>query len=246
MSRFFIDMNDIHDDVIQIKGEDVSHIKKVLRLRCGDNIVLCDGMGKDYLVSIKESGQDCITTEVISSQPAGTESSLEITLYQGIPKSDKMDFIIQKSIELGIRRIVPVSTERTIVKIDDIKDAGKKVERWQKIALEAAKQCNRGMIPQIEMPVTFDGALELCRQADLAIIPYEKETESRLRSCISSAHPRTVAVMIGPEGGFSEKEIEKAVTSGVRSVTLGPRILRTETAGIAVISILMYELGDVG
>jgi 16S rRNA (uracil1498-N3)-methyltransferase len=248
MSRFFIKQTDITSNTINISGEDVNHIKNVLRLKCGNNIILNDCSGTDYIVEIDRFGENCIYTHIIDSYKNETEPGINITLYQGLPKSDKMDLIIQKSIELGIKKIVPVITERTIVKIEDKKSLENKVKRWQRIALEAAKQCNRGFIPLVEFPITYKKALEISKETDLSLIPYEKESSNSLRKYMEQAKKgriRNVSVIIGPEGGFTENEVEAAIDAGINSVTLGPRILRTETAGIAILSILMYELGDV-
>lgn len=247
MPRFFVKTSDIHSDTIDITGEDVNHIKKVLRLNINDNIIVCDGNENDYLVRIESFEKDLVKTAVIDSFKNKNEPPVDITLFQGVPKSDKMDFIIQKSIELGVKSIVPVMTERTIVRLDGRKDAENKVSRWQRIALEAAKQCNRGLIPRIELPVSFNEALSLAKELELSIIPYEKETVGGLKNFLTNSRGvKKIGVIIGPEGGFSENEIEKAAQNGIKSVTLGPRILRTETAGLTVLSILAYELGDVG
>ena len=243
MSRFFVKQEDIHSNEIYIRSEDVNHIKKVLRAQCGDVLTLCDGKGSDFEVEIKELEKDYILTSIISSMSSRSEPPIDITLFQGIPKYDKMDFIIQKSVELGVNRIVPVITDRTIVKIANISDTENKRVRWQKIALEAAKQCNRGVIPSVEVPMNFDSALKLAKESQLSIIPYEKEMQKRIKDYISEGI-KSLAIMIGPEGGFSEDEIIKATLNTIKPITLGPRILRTETAGIVVISILMYELGD--
>lgn len=249
MPKFFIKESNVSLNQIVITGDDVNHIKNVLRLKQEDTIILSDGCGKDYIVKIDTFESDAIKTTILESKSNNTEPPIEITLFQGIPKSDKMDFIIQKSVELGVKKIVPVMTERTIIRFENHKDKVKKVDRWQKIVLEAAKQCNRGMIPTVEYPVSFNECLELAKEADLGIIPYEKEMENGLKNHLknhlkNSIHK--VAVIIGPEGGFAENEIKNAVNYNIKPVTLGPRILRTETAGITVLSILMYELGDVG
>lgn len=246
MSRFFVKEADVHSDFIDITGEDVSHIRKVLRLRCGDQITVCDGKGNDYLVNIEQIENDQVCTRIISSKKTETEPPIEVTLFQGIPKSDKMDWIIQKCVELGIHKIVPVHTERTIVKIESKKDAENKVGRWQRISSEAAKQCNRGIIPKVEYPVCFEEALKMAGESDLSIMPYEKENSQGLRSCLTVQDIKKIAFFIGPEGGFSEKEVEKATLNGTSTVTLGPRILRTETAGITALTIIMYQLGDMG
>lgn len=246
MPKFFVDKSNISSDKVVITGEDVGHIKKVLRLRCGDNIIVCDSNGTDYSAAIKEFENESVIAEIIGSKNNSSEPPIEVTLFQGIPKSDKMDYIIQKSVELGVNSIVPVLTDRTVVRIDNKKDADNKVARWQRIALEAAKQSNRGIVPVIGYPITLDKALETLKSYDISIIPYEKESTRKLKDYLQRDKYRKISVFIGPEGGFSEKEVEKSLEAGAVPVTLGPRILRTETAGIMVLSILMYTLGDVG
>ncbi len=246
MPRFFVRKNDVSCDSINISGEDYNHIKKVLRLGNGDRIIACDGEGTDHLVEIVKIEDAMVKTRIIESVKNCTEPPIQITLFQGLPKSDKMDFIIQKAVELGINEIIPVITERTVVKTDR-KSGDKKCERWNKISMEAAKQCNRGIIPKVGFPLGFREALDAAKGSSLSLIPYEKEAGTKLKQVLAnSSSVGKVSVFIGPEGGFTEKEIEAAVSCGVQPVTLGPRILRTETAGIAVLSILMYELGDVG
>lgn len=245
MSKFFVDESAIHGDTITITGDDVNHIRKVLRLRTGEIITVCDGKGMDYSAKIEQLESQYVSAKVVSVQESGTEPPIEVVLFQGLPKSDKMDYIIQKTIELGISKIIPVITERTVVKIDNKKDAENKRVRWQRISLEAAKQCNRGIVPVVETPVSFEKALELSKEYELCMIPYEKERNNKLKGLVKAGR-RKIAVFIGPEGGFSQEEIERAEKQDVKPVTLGTRILRTETAGIAVLSILMYELGDVG
>jgi 16S rRNA (uracil1498-N3)-methyltransferase len=157
-----------------------------------------------------------------------------------------MEFIVQKCIELGVNEIVPVLTERCISKINTINDAQNKVSRWQKIALEAAKQCNRGIIPKIGMPIKFSEAIDLASKMDLSVIPYEKENAIGFKNIVAENSDITNAsIFIGPEGGFTEQEIQLAESQGIRKITLGPRILRTETAGMVALSLIMYELGDV-
>lgn len=245
MSRFFVKESDIHSEYIDIKGDDVGHIRKVLRLRCGDQITVCDGKGNDFSVIIEQIENDKVQTRIINSNKSETEPPIEVTLFQGLPKSDKMDWIIQKCVELGIHKIIPMQTERTIVKIDSKKDAENKVGRWQKISSEAAKQCNRGVIPSVEYPVNFEQAINMAGEFDLSIMPYEKENSKSLREFLTIQNVKKIAFFIGPEGGFSEKEVEKANSRGTHTVTLGPRILRTETAGIATLTIIMYQLGDI-
>lgn len=256
MSRYFVEKGADIGEIITISGEDFHHIKNVLRKRLGDTLTVSDGKGFEFKVSIKRVYTDCIEACVEEVFECDSESNLKLTLYQGLPKSDKMELIIQKCVELGVSRMVPVSTNRCVVKLD-AETAKKKIARWQKIAFEAAKQSNRGVVPTVELPMTLEEAVKASKSAQLSIIPYENE-EASLREAIHGGRRLKgangeldsnifeAAVFIGPEGGFEETEIEFARENGVKPVSLGPRILRTETAGLAVISILMYELGDMG
>lgn len=245
MSRYFVNSSQIDENRITIVGEDYQHLKKVLRTIKGDKItVCCDGY--DYCAEVDDVTNDYISTIILDKKQNLTEAELKVTLYQGLPKADKMELIVQKCIELGVSEIVPVITERCITKINTSKDAQNKVTRWQKIALEAAKQCNRGIIPKIGMPIKFNEAIELASTMDLSVIPYEKESATGFNVVASSCSDITTAsIFIGPEGGFTEQEIQYAQSQGVRKITLGPRILRTETAGMVALSLMMYELGDV-
>lgn len=252
MSRFFVSVDsvDTENNKIAITGEDVKHIRSVLRGMPGDSLELSDGIGMDYEVVIETIEKDSINTKITRAWSNKTEPPVDITLFQGVPKADKMEFIIQKCVELGVTRIVPVITERTVVKFGNSSDSAAKAVRWNRIALEAAKQCDRGIVPKVEVPVRFDEALKLAECCMLKLLPYEEEKSGSFREYLGEQKQRceackkaNVAVFIGPEGGFSPLEAQTAVRAGFRSVTLGPRILRTETAGIAVISILMYELG---
>lgn len=245
MSRYFINNTQIIENKIKIVGEDFQHLKKVLRSVKGDIItVCCDGF--DYNAQIDEIGNDYITCIIIDKKENTTEADLKVTLFQGLPKADKMDLIIQKCVELGVYEIVPVITERCISKINTNKDVQNKLSRWQKIAMEAAKQCNRGYIPRIGMPVKFSEAVETAEKMDISIIPYENENKESFKSVVSHIPGITTAsIFIGPEGGFAQEEIQLADARGIRKITLGPRILRTETAGMVALSLMMYELGDV-
>jgi len=252
MSRFFVTDMDESSEVVSIKGDDFNHIKNVLRYRPGDSITLCDGKGFDYQAYIEGFEKDRVIIKITDRWKNSTEPPIDIVLFQGIPKGDKTDFIIQKTVELGVKRIIPLMCERTVLKFESQKDMEKKRMRWQRIALEAAKQCNRGIIPEVSMPVKFEEALEYAGSLDLAIMPYEKEKERTIKWLINGSllsngqAAKSIGVFIGPEGGFSEKETELASRHEITMVTLGPRILRTETAGLAVVAILMYELGDIG
>lgn len=241
MPKFFVEPYQIKDNLIQVIGEDAKHIKTVLRSREGEEITLCDGLGTDYFCRIA-SLEEGVTAEILSNEPCQSEPKTKITLYQGLPKADKMELIIQKCVELGVDRIVAVSTERCIVKLD--KKEEKKLDRWQKIAEAAAKQSGRGKIPEIAPKVLrFSEALAEAKNLSGAIIPYEKEENRGIRSFIEGFAGNEVGVFIGPEGGFTEDEIQGAIDAGVLPVTLGKRILRTETAGMTAIAILLYELG---
>ncbi|HHT50311.1 MAG TPA: 16S rRNA (uracil(1498)-N(3))-methyltransferase [Eubacteriaceae bacterium] len=248
MARFFVDSNQIDraNGTINILGEDVKHIKKVLRLKIGQELEICDGLGTDYNVNISEIGNDNIKTNIKNYYPSKGESNIEVTLYQGLPKSTKMDMIIQKCTELGIYSIVPIYTKRTIVNIENTKKEIKKIERWQRIAFEAAKQSQRGKIPKIEKVRDFREIWEDLKKNDLNLIAYEKENTKGLKEILIDNNISKVGILIGPEGGFDEGEIIQAQERGVTSFTLGPRILRTETAGFTSLAIIMYVLGDLG
>lgn len=221
-------------------GEDEKHIKTVLRAREGEEITLCDGEGMDYQCRIA-SLERGVLLDILSQEVCETEPKTKITLYQGLPKADKMELIIQKCVELGVDRIVAVSTERAIVKLD--KKEAKKLERWQKIAEAAAKQSGRGKIPEIGQQVLkFKEAVAEAKELDGAIIPYEREQETGIRQFVQNFKGESVGVFIGPEGGFADEEIALAQENGITPITLGKRILRTETAGMTTTAILLYEL----
>lgn len=244
MHRFFVDTSCIDNDTVTITGDDVQHISRVLRLKCGDSLEICDTCGTDYLCNISSVTKDTIISDIVRKFPTCTESGLNITLYQGIPKSDKLEYIIQKSVELGVNRIVPVAMKRTVVKL---KNASLKTERQQKISLEAAKQSRRGIVPKVDCPLSFDDMLEKIKKSTdaLNILAYENEMQNNIKDVLTSNKEiKNINIIIGPEGGFDEEEIESAKKADINIVTLGPRILRCETAPIAVISAVMYELGD--
>lgn len=246
MPKFFTSHENIKGNTIIIDSEDAAHITKVLRLGREDIITVCDGKGTDYIVKISEIESNRIICDVEDKKKCETESELEVTLYQGLPKGSKMDYIIQKTTELGIKRIVPVAMSRCVVKLENKKAEEKKQQRWQKIAAEAAKQSGRGIIPEVAMPVTLDRAIEELKSKDLAFAPYECEENNRIRDVLTSETDiKSAGFIIGPEGGFDLTEIEKIKESGIKPVTLGKRILRTETAGEAVLAMVMYEKGDI-
>ena len=237
--RFFISPGQVIDQYITISGEDVRHIATVLRMKTGDELLLCDGRGTEYQAKIARVSKSEITTEVKARSKREIRYPL-ITLCQGLPKSDKMDWIVQKSTELGVATIIPLATERTIVKI---RDEEKRVSRWQKIAREAAMQSNRPDIPEVEKIQSLDGYIRTLDPdpGTLLILPWEEGTEP-IRSILRQIPGiKNIIVLIGPEGGFSAQEVEMAKEKGYHTVSLGQNILRTETAAVAVLSMIGYE-----
>ena len=246
MPKFFVPKENILDNEIVINNDDVAHIKRVLRANVGDNLTLCDGQGVNYDAKISKIEDRKILLEIISTCKADTEPNVEVTIFQGLPKASKMDYIIQKTTELGVVNIVPCKMSRSVSKIENAKDAVKKCERWQKISEEAAKQSGRGIIPKVFEPVDFKVAIKMMKEYDLAFAPYECEEQNRLKTVLNSKESiKTIAFMIGPEGGFDLDETEYLKENSIPTVTLGKRILRTETAGEAVLAMVMYELGDI-
>lgn len=246
MNRFFVDdPGAFSDRSVVITGEDVNHVKNVLRLKENDELIVSDGRGRDYHCRISGITNEEVVADICDICDNFSELSTEITLFQGFPKGDKMELIIQKTVELGVTRIVPVMTKRTVVKLDD-KKAKKKMERYNMIAESAAKQSGRGMIPEVTMPVSFAEAVSMAEKLDMNIIPYEEaEGVEYSRNIIKSIKgKKSLGIFIGPEGGFAREEVEKALDAGASAITLGHRILRTETAGMAVISIIMFELEE--
>lgn len=238
MQRFF------SSNINEITGSDARQIQKVLRSKTGDKLIVCDGTTKSYLAEISDIKKDSISINIKKELHEDTEPKVKITLAQCLPKGSKIDYIIQKSVELGVFDIIPVSSERSISRIEGKED--KKKERWQKISKEAAEQSGRQIIPQIHSPISFDNLLSK-QNYDLKLIPWELEKKNHLRNVLKSVGTGRdlslrIMVVIGPEGGFSQDEINKAKSSGFTSISLGKRILRTETAPIAVISNIFYEL----
>lgn len=244
MYRFYIREDQIGMDEITIMGSDVNHIRNVLRLESGDWVVACDGAGKDYVSRIRSVSPDRVILQVEKIQDTGTELPVKITLFQGLPKKDKMEFIIQKAVELGVYEIVPVMMKRCVTRLNDEKKIQKKLERWQSIAEAAAKQCDRGMIPTVHAPVTMDQAFDIARGIEYNMIPYELQDgiEASRKIVAESCKHDTVGIFIGPEGGFEAAEVERAVSEQIHPLTLGKRILRTETAGMALLSVLMFQM----
>lgn len=245
MYHFFVEPDQIEEERITILGEDVNHIGNVLRMKPGEKVLISAEGEMDRLCGIEEIRRDEVICRILEVRKENNELPARIHLYQGLPKSDKMELIIQKAVELGAYRIVPVSTKNTVVKLD-AKKAESKVKRWNAIALAAAKQSKRSVIPEVAPVISFGQALEEVKGFDLKLIPYENaDGMAKTRELLGKAAPgQDIAVFIGPEGGFDPGEIEKAKDAGTEPVTLGKRILRTETAGLCILSALMMQLDD--
>lgn len=242
MARFFVDSTGISKDYINIEGPDVNHIKNVLRLQEGNEIVICDGEGNDFSTIIESINDKNIKAKIESIKKAETEPNLKVTLFQGLPKGDKMEYIIQKCVELGIDEIVPVVTSRAVVKLSDEKKMKKKIERWQKISESASKQSRRGRIPSISNALSYAEAIKEASSMDMKFIAYENENEVTLKQVLTTdENIKTLGFYVGPEGGFTEEEVSKAVEAGIKPITLGKRILRTETASISLTAMVMYH-----
>lgn len=243
MQNFFVYDWQVQGDMITIEGTDVNHIVNVLRMKVGEEVSVHDDVNRKYLCRIAELQEDKVRLSILEQQTSDTELPCRIYLFQGLPKGDKMEWIIQKGVELGAYAIVPVATKRAVVKLDE-KKAQKKVARWNSIAESAAKQSGRGMIPEVLQVMKFAEALEFAKDLDLNLIPYEKaEGIADTKQRIAEIRPgQSIGIFIGPEGGFEEAEVEMAKESQAIPVTLGRRILRTETAGMTMLSILMYHL----
>ena len=246
MNRFYFDKCNMYDNVIRIEGNDVNHIKNVLRMKPGEHIICCDGCCNDYYCVIDGITSDCVLAGIEKKVRSSGELNTKLYLFQALPKLDKMDFIIQKAVELGVYEIVPVVTKRCVVKISDKNKQEKKLARWRLIAESAAKQCGRGIIPDIKEPMVFTKAAEYAKKLEYNLFPYENaKGMEHARMCMKEASANTsVGVFIGPEGGYADEEAEMAKDMGFNVVSLGDRILRTETAGMTVLSILMFLISE--
>ena len=245
MQHFFVTPDQVKGDLILIEGSDVNHMKNVLRMRQGEEVTISDGNNRQYLCEIKEYENEQAVLQIVEETSTNTELPSRIYLFQGLPKQDKMELIVQKCVELGVYNIIPVATQRCVVKQDD-KKARKKTERWQQIAESAAKQAGRGVIPEVQDVMNFKSALECAKKLDVVLIPYElAEGMQETKQVISNIKPgQSVGIFIGPEGGFEREEVEMAIETGAKAITLGKRILRTETAGLTTLSVLMFHLEE--
>lgn len=250
MHKFFTPKELINGDVAKIIGDDVKHIYKVLRISEGEKVVLNNCEGVEYLAKVTSVAKQEVLLEILEKLDLNNESDIKVYLFQGLPKSQKMDLIVQKGTELGINEFIPIITHRVDVKL---KGEFKKLDRLNRIALEAAKQSKRSIVPRVSEPLEFEQMLERMNSLDLIIVPYEnannfgiKTLINQLRKDESAEKIKSVGIFVGPEGGIEEFEIEKLKEKGAHIVTLGKRILRTETAGFVATSLIQYELSDLG
>jgi len=246
MYQFFVDPSqiNIHDKTVIIQGSDVNHIRKVLRMKPGEELNVSNGQdGKEYRCAVDSFEEDKVVCRLRFVKEDHVELPSRVYLFQALPKADKMELIIQKAVELGAYRIIPVAAKRCVVKLDEKKEVSR-IARWQTIARSAAKQSKRGVIPEVAGVMSFARAVKLAADMDVKLIPYElAEGMEKTREIIDSLREgQDIALFIGPEGGFEESEIQLAMDSGIIPVTLGRRILRTETAGMTVLSWIMYRL----
>ena len=244
MYHFFVSEEQINGENAYIEGSDVNHIANVLRMKPGEELLISVKEDWDYLCKIVDIETDRVNLKVLESMEQ-RELPVNITLLQGIPKSDKLEMIIQKAVELGVSEIIPVKTKRVVVKIDE-KKVDTKVNRWNAIAESAAKQSKRSIIPKVYEPMSIDNALEIVKDFGVKLIPYENaDGIDKTRKILDNMDKtKNIAVFIGPEGGFEESEVERIKNSGFEVITLGKRILRTETAGLALLSNIMIRMED--
>lgn len=243
MYRFFVEKSQIGEHEIRITGADVNHIRNVLRMKTGEPVYISSGGSLEYTCQIREYTEDEVIAEILYVQETGLELPAKVYLFQGLPKSDKMEWIIQKAVELGAYSVIPMATKRSVVRLNKKKEESKR-KRWQSIAESAAKQAKRMIIPQVFPVYSFTEAVRYAEELDIRLIPYElaKDMEQTRKVFSEVASGKSVGIFIGPEGGFAPEEIEEALAHGLQPITLGKRILRTETAGMTVLSILMYLL----
>jgi len=252
MPKFFVNKKQVENETINIIGGDVNHIKNVLRKKEKEKIEICiignEEKGIDTISEIEKIEENCIKCRILEYKVSETEGKIQVTIFQGLPKSDKMELVIQKSVELGVYEIYPTEMKRCIVKLKE-QEANKKIARWQKISEVAAKQSGRNIIPQIKEKVNIKQVCNLVKDYDKLIVAYEEEKENSLKSELKSIKSKDkenikIAILVGPEGGINLEEIEELSKAGAVIVTLGKRILRTETVALNVLSNIMYELEE--
>ncbi|MGL5677718.1 MAG: 16S rRNA (uracil(1498)-N(3))-methyltransferase [Cellulosilyticaceae bacterium] len=245
MPKFFVEPQQVNETFIRIEGENVNHMKNVLRLVVEDEILINDRQGNDYKCIISEIEQHHIIAQIQLKSTSETEPSVEVTLYQPLIKGEKIEWVFQKAVEIGVTHIIPVMTERCVVKIETSKKIQAKLDRWNKITEAAAKQSGRGIVPVVAQPMTFKEAIVHQKTHNIkSIIPYENEDKRGIRDVLQASHSLKYGIFIGPEGGFTEAEVAYALEAGVQSVTLGKRILRSETASLVALTNIMYEMGE--
>lgn len=254
MYHFFVEPDQVQENHVDIKGSDVNHIRNVLRMKQGETLMVCDGFGNEYLCRVDVFSENRVRAEIVEKRRVASELPSRIVLFQGLPKGDKMELIIQKAVELGASAVVPVASRRCVVKLDR-KKADSRQKRWQAIAQSAAKQSGRAVIPTV-CPVTdFADAVRQASKMDVCLIPYECAQElladgagtamEQSRNVLAGIERgRSVGILIGPEGGFEKEEVASAMEAGAVPLTLGKRILRTETAGLCILSVLMFQLEE--
>ena len=245
MPKLFVKTNQIEENKIKRIGEDVKHINQVLRAKIGEELTICNlDTTLNYITTISQINPEYVMCDIQDCVKSFVESNVQVTIFQGLPKADKMEYIIQKNVELGVKKIIPVEMERSIVKFDQ-KTVEKKIERWQKISEVASKQSGRDIIPKIEIPTNIKKICENINEYDIVLVAYENEEDNTLKTelqKIKRTDNLKIAIIIGPEGGIDKKEILQLKEVGAKTITLGQRILRTETASIVVISNIIYEL----
>lgn len=242
MVRFFVTPEELAGETLTLTGENAQHAK-VLRLKCGEEVLVCDGEGHECLCEVMEVSNGQLKLSVKERRESGTEAAVQVSVYMAFPKADKLEHVIQKATELGAYEIVAFPSARCVSKPDD-KSLKKKLERWQKIAASAAEQSGRGRIPQVRVVGSFREALQQAAQADKALMFYENEQAVTLKMALSGSGYRTVSLLTGPEGGLEEKEVAQAREGGLQVCTLGKRILRCETAPLCALSAVMYDAGE--
>lgn len=246
MHKFFTEIQNFQGNEAYIYGDDVKHLYRVVRLVEGDRIVLNNYEGEEFLGEIEEITKQSVKVKLIEKLEINNESNIDIYLFQGLPKAAKMDLIVQKATELGVKSIIPTITERVDVKL---RGEFKKLDRLQRIANEACKQCKRTLVPKVEEPLEFKLFLEKMKTFDLVVVPYENAENKGMKYLASNFKDKdikSIAIVVGPEGGFEDYEIQQLTENGAEIITLGNRILRTETAGFVCSSLLQYEFGDLG
>ncbi len=247
MHQFKVRAEDIKKDYLEIIGDEAHHLLSVLRLNQGDTISVFDGQGSKAYGIIHSFDKNAVKVRLLKQEVSNAEPPIRVTLYQGMPKKDKFDLIIQKATELGVYTIIPLVSKRTVVNIKQDK-LKQRMQRWNKIAAEACKQCGRAYIPAVQEPTGFANVLDEI-QKKTSFIFWEGEQDAKLKGLLNEykgQSPLDIGILVGPEGGWDDDEVNRAKAAGAKPVSLGSRILRTETAGLVALTMLMYELGDLG